>query len=358
MIKAFFLAAAAALMATPVSGWWCDGHMLTAAIAFNNIQESTRTVFQPLINYLDDLYPNTGTSFVESACWADDIKEMGVEQYSNLHFIDLPVMQPPIFFDIPAISNSSNNPWAIKQAVKTLTSHKSTILDRAVWLRLLIHLAGDIHQPLHAASLYSSMFPQGDMGGNLYPIAGTPITDLHGFWDSGGLQWSTDLVRPLNATGVAWLDNWMNTITTNYPPSSFANALTLTDPWDWAIESNGLAWSFVYTAPMAPSPITNQYLTQTQAMTQQRVALGGYRLGALLDSIASQVPPNTTISTNNNNLDSDNSNKNHRNNDRIISHQKNHLSKRNSDDYARERSLLESESRRRLRSLQNEQVNY
>lgn len=272
--------------------------MLTAQIAFDNIQPATKQVLLPLIQYLNDLYPASGTSLVESACWPDDLKTMGVNQYSPLHYLDLPVVAPPVWFDVPAVGNTTNNPWAISNAVKTLTTKYSAILDRAQWLRFLIHFVGDIHQPLHAAVLYSQQFPPpvGDMGGNLYMISGVGVKDLHGYWDSGAGQWSQDPVRPLNSTGQAWLSTWAAEITSNFPSSNFVPDLLVTDPWAWAVESNSLAWSFVYSAPQSPVPVPQAYSQQAAQMCQQRIALGGYRLAQLLDTIASGIPPNTTLS--------------------------------------------------------------
>jgi hypothetical protein len=63
----------------------------------------------------------------------------------------------------------------------------------------------------------------------------------------------------------------------------------------WAKESNELAWSVVYTAPQAPTPVPESYISQNMLLAQQRVALGGYRLGALLDYIVQTAPPNTTL---------------------------------------------------------------
>jgi hypothetical protein len=55
----------------------------------------------------------------------------------------------------------------------------------------------------------------------------------------------------------------------------------------WATESNTIAGSFTYTAPQAPASVPAAYTAQAKTLTQQRVALGGYRLGLLLDSIFS-----------------------------------------------------------------------
>lgn len=62
--------------------------------------------------------------------------------------------------------NVSTNPWEINQAIATITNTRAAELDKARQLRFLIHMVGDIHQPLHAATLYSNEFPRGDLGGN------------------------------------------------------------------------------------------------------------------------------------------------------------------------------------------------
>ena len=67
---------------------------------------------------------------------------------------------------VPIPANSSVNPWAIGLTTKTLTSAKAADVDRARALRFLTHFVGDLHQPLHAAELFSAQFPDGDVGGN------------------------------------------------------------------------------------------------------------------------------------------------------------------------------------------------
>lgn len=53
-------------------------------------------------------------------------------------------------------------------------------------LRLLIHMVGDMHQPMHAATLFDERFPQGDKGGNSFTVYnGKTKTNLHSVWDQG-----------------------------------------------------------------------------------------------------------------------------------------------------------------------------
>jgi hypothetical protein len=53
--------------------------------------------------------------------------------------------------------------------------------------RYLIHLAGDIHQPLHSVALFNKTYPKGDLGGNserVIILNGSTI-NFHSYWDSG-----------------------------------------------------------------------------------------------------------------------------------------------------------------------------
>lgn len=79
--------------------------------------------------------------------------------------------------------------------------------ERSLFARYLVHLVGDIHQPLHSVSLYNRTFPKGDAGGNLLKIRilnGTS-QNFHSFWDSGAFRVQNDsynFVRPMNLQNV------------------------------------------------------------------------------------------------------------------------------------------------------------
>jgi len=56
---------------------------------------------------------------------------------------------------------------------------------KSVAMRLLIHYAGDIHQPLHCTSRVDSKWPKGDYGGNdVFIKEKDNIKELHAAWDS------------------------------------------------------------------------------------------------------------------------------------------------------------------------------
>ena len=57
----------------------------------------------------------------------------------------------------------------------------------ALMARYLIHMVGDIHQPLHAANLINKTYPAGDLGGNKLKVNFLKETNFnyHTLWDSG-----------------------------------------------------------------------------------------------------------------------------------------------------------------------------
>lgn len=90
------------------------------------------------------------------------------------------------------------------EAVKVLkTNMKQNSAERAVFARYLLHVAGDIHQPLHSVGLFNETFPNGDLGGNRIKITllnSTSNFNFHSFWDSGALLVQNDsyvFPRPL-----------------------------------------------------------------------------------------------------------------------------------------------------------------
>ncbi len=235
-----------------------------------------------LIALLAADYP-TSPSFIESACWADDLKSSGAEQEASFHFIDLPVVRDGV---TPADVPDVNAVWAIEGAHSTVYAKKAAALDKARQLRFLIHIVGDVHQPLHAASLFSTEFPDGDRGGNSYMIAGVDFTnELHALWDSGAGQWVDDIVRPLNATGTAWLSDLSAKVMTAWPVSALEPEIKQYNVSTWANESNLLADSFAYTAPQAPTPIPATYLADAQGMCIKQLAIAGYRLADTIEYI-------------------------------------------------------------------------
>ena len=139
-----------------------------------------------------------------------------------------------------------------------------------VWL---LHLVGDVHQPLHAISRFDKAHPQGDAGGNLVPLCAAPCTDqLHGFWDG---RLGADLSPPAAARYAA------------SPPPADPKLASAMDESTWVAESFELAKESVYAPPIGvgvgPFPPDAAYRSAALRLARQRASLAGARLARLLN---------------------------------------------------------------------------
>lgn len=97
----------------------------------------------------------------------------------------------------------------VHQAGAALKNHsKALTAEKALFTRYLIHMVGDIHQPLHSVALFNHTYPKGDQGGNLLRIKllNGSTANFHSFWDSGGFRLQNDsynFVRPMNLKNVS-----------------------------------------------------------------------------------------------------------------------------------------------------------
>jgi hypothetical protein len=129
------------------------------------------------------------TKFIESACWSDDIKKYGLYNTDSWHYENIPIdfnqtrnytYDSYHALETLKLFNKSLHKWDAKE-IKEL----DTQLEKSIMTRFLIHIIGDIHQPLHAVSLFNEMFPDGDEGGNLFLIKlSDNINNLHKLYDS------------------------------------------------------------------------------------------------------------------------------------------------------------------------------
>ena len=163
--------------------WWCNGHMTVAMIAQIDLMNRNPDVFATCNGILAPLNGrlthNKANTFVETACWPDDIKTYDFNEFDNAHFIDRP-FNPQGLAD--AEGSLANIVWAINNLQGTLKAQTNITapLETSMALRFSIHFLGDIHQPLHCTTMWSKIFPNGDQGGNLFPINfNSEIKELH-----------------------------------------------------------------------------------------------------------------------------------------------------------------------------------
>jgi len=281
-----YLLSALLFLQTPALAWGDNGHMTVAQIAFNNLTPQKReraAELAALVAFEDNEY-----EFVTAACWMDDIRDAPMfEPLKDWHFItqrfivpanSLPDAPPPI------INAASVIDWLVDHLRH---GEKDPDLKKAFYLAELIHLTGDIHQPLHGTTRFTPDMPDGDRGGNLFLLSeDAPRANLHSYWDAGGMLFGNRNVRrPLSDSGRKSIEKFARDITQVHPKSSMTAAVNQHNPMEWAKESFKLGKDVVYVGVKEGTIPDDTYQKKVQETARRRVALAGYRLAAILNEV-------------------------------------------------------------------------
>ncbi len=148
-----------------VLAWGCDGHQTVALIAKQNLNAHALAMVNQILtdNPIDpSIYrfcrPIVTDPMVDAATFADDYRDKHPET-AAWHFIDIPRGAAKGTYVCDA---SGCITLALAAQIKILQTPGSAPADQALALRLIIHFAGDIHQPLHCTT-------NNDRGGNCVP---------------------------------------------------------------------------------------------------------------------------------------------------------------------------------------------
>ena len=237
--------------------WWDVGHMVAAAIAEHHLREMSPhsyVAFKEIVESINFLADEKSQTLIESASWPDDLRsaKYSMNLWDAWHYIDSPFIADGSFPQINSTEATLNAVNSLNQAHRVLSSNKMMkTAERALFARYLIHMVGDIHQPLHGVALYNQSFPKGDAGGNFIKITllnGTGNYNLHKFWDSGALRVQNDSFtfnRPLSLDSMTKLKNYAKGFMDEYGDRVEEASKNL-DPQAWALESLNLAKNVVY----------------------------------------------------------------------------------------------------------------
>jgi hypothetical protein len=299
------------LFSSTSQAWFGFGHMAVAYVAYQKLTPEKRTRVAQLLK--KNPYYKTkwkamipaGTPadqqalmyFMIAATWPDQIKDknsgytsdgsdggnrppVGSEASQNIgysdknmhkywHFVDTPFTQDGTK-PLPAIPhpNAGSEIAVLRHALASSKSDKLKSYD-LVWL---LHLVGDVHQPLHSSTRVSSADLQGDSGGNNVKLS-DPSKELHAFWD--GL--------PGDSSNLADVITYGKTLTAADPLLAQKSAAA-----DWINESFDIAEATVYSGPIStgdgPFTITQAYKDNAQKIAAERVELAGERLANLINN--------------------------------------------------------------------------
>lgn len=262
------------ILSPSLYAWDNNGHKLVAEIAYENLTPNAKKAVLKLLQTPGPWYSHS-LSFSNSAAWADWIRP-NTSQYNTWHYINIPYCGSDSCLNQTIAS--PNIVTAIQLDAAILQNKEASAVEQGAALRFYLHWMGDIHQPLHTISYYSSSYPQGDAGGNLYLLQDSAYPNLHAFWDGGCGLWPQD--KNLNKREIRTLAREWQAL---YPPKAFSAALTDKEPLNWAKDSHTLAVEYAYEATPEHS-ISQTAQKNAQIVCEKQIVLAGYRLAQSLNA--------------------------------------------------------------------------
>jgi hypothetical protein len=297
-------------VAAPAWGWGCDAHRIVALIAWARLGERARAettallTAHPIGEGERGCNPPSRNVLADVGMWADAIRD-GAPATAPWHYVNVA---------LDGERSDLARACPLGDCVTKALARQLDVLrapapaaERARALRFVVHLVGDLHQPMHVAT-------NGDRGGNCLPVAwfdDVPQVDRAGERWNPNLHavWDTRLVK-------AVLDRAHAT------PSEYADDLRRRfageiDGWqrlepsidDWAWEAHEIGVAVAYgklprRVPIAPHVrldtcranrdvgrrmaalgirLDDAYVDAARSALDEQLAKAGARLAAVLD---------------------------------------------------------------------------
>jgi hypothetical protein len=283
------LAAMAACAPAPALAWGDGGHRIIALVAYRHLTPAVRVKVDQILAGDDDTL--TAPDIASRATWADKFRDSdrhtSQRRYRltrEWHFVDIELDEPGLAaacFGHPATAVPASEGPAKACVVDRIAAFATELHDlppsapeRAIAFKFVLHLVGDVHQPLHAAD-------HDDAGGNAVLVlsgrqaVGRP---LHAYWDTAVVkrmgkdpeQVATALEQCFGSRCNGWMQG---------------------TPADWAMKSFTVARDVAYqlgepTTDERDQPayrLTSSYQRRASAAAAEQLAKAGCRLAMTLN---------------------------------------------------------------------------
>jgi S1/P1 nuclease len=302
--------------ASPAEAWHDTGHRAIASIAFDALKPDQQLAIVSVLRthprFADDFAahmpdPVAAGSILDqgrwllqqASIWPDLIQELEDDSrreydHKSWHYINIPVYltdedeaalagqlkhNVETRFTLP-LRQELNIIQALRGNLTVWRDKSASDVDKAIALCWILHLTGDLHQPLHNVALFSQLyFKTGDRGGNDIEVSwGTGTRNLHAVWD--GLPTDMDDLKPSARTLLTIKSETIDDASID----------------EWLGHHAGLARLFVYPADVKnqlimrlanhESPrieVSHDYLVQARSIARRQVNLAGHRIAVLLN---------------------------------------------------------------------------
>mgnify|MGYP002780497965 CR=1 FL=1 len=306
----FALVTVVALLLTTSAApaWNKAGHMAVSAIAYEVLREEAPAAFARTLSLLkshpsyDKLWKAELATvdakdrdlylFMLAGKWADEIRQNKDFDRPQWHYVNYPFKpdgQPASVTTVPP-EPENNLPNAYEFNLTRLKTAPDAV-EKSVAVTWLFHLVGDVHQPLHTSTLFTTEWPKGDRGGTRFyvkPTADAKTKNLHAVWDdllldsekfdevkkvAEELRGRKEFAKAeLKEVGTLKFETWVK-------DESLPLAIKV------GYRDGKLPGSNAeFTAPVLP----DDYLKEAKPVADRRAVLAGYRLAGVLKSVLDQ----------------------------------------------------------------------
>lgn len=189
--------------------WGQIGHYVTGEIAERHLTEEAR---EKVNSILGDM------TMARATVWMDDIRSDSRYDYTETwHWTTIP---NGLTYEEAEQEESGDIIWALETLIEELKSGRLSETEEREKLMLVIHMIGDIHQPMHVGT-------GDDRGGNDVRLQWMgENSNLHRVWDSdiiNSLQMSySELARELDTATALQIEEWQNSTVREWAYESMA----------------------------------------------------------------------------------------------------------------------------------------
>lgn len=238
-----------------VHAWGQTGHRITGAIAEQYLSTQARAAIRQLL-------PNE--SLAEASTYADEMRsnpdEFWQKEAGAYHYVTVP--KGKHYHEVGA-PEQGDAYTALEKFSKIVKDKKAPLEERQRALRFIVHIIGDLHQPLHAGN-------GTDKGGN--------DMKLEFFWENSNLHrvWDSGLIDKRQLSYTEWTQ-WLSEKIT---PEQ-AKTWNTSDPLVYIAESAAIR-DTIYPET---ERLSYDYLYQHMPIVKERLQEGGVRIAAYLNDM-------------------------------------------------------------------------
>jgi len=249
-----FIFCLALLIPASCFGWGATGHRVVGLIAEKHLSAKAKKNLAKVLGQ---------NSLAEVSVWMDEIRSDSTYNYmTDWHWVTI---ESGKTYDQSPKNPKGDVIATLERIIAELKKHTLDKKTEEEYLKMLVHLVGDIHQPLHVGCC-------DDQGGNKVKVKWfRNDTNLHSVWDSGMIDDTklsfSELAGFIDEPDAATLAQWQK------------NSVR-----DWADESMSASTrKSVY--DIGDGNLSYKYSFKYFALAKQRMGQAGIRLAGILNEI-------------------------------------------------------------------------